>query len=150
MNLVSIEPPAARVALTRELLKLLDAALGIVSAGYGLQAIADQLIETLAESFGFLSRASYELLIDREGDVHGHCICGHVLCVIPLPESPPESLYGRQFPAAGTSPYFSSHFNSSRTLILPCQGFFDSEWPSPGKISNWLGMPSEDRACSSR
>jgi len=70
MNLVSIEPPAARVALTRELLKLLNAALGIVSAGYRLQIIADQLIETLAESLGFLSRASYELLVDREGDVH--------------------------------------------------------------------------------
>ncbi len=70
MNLVSIEPPAARVALTRELLKLLNAALGIVSAGYGLQVIADQLIETLAEGLGFLSRASYELLIDREGDIH--------------------------------------------------------------------------------
>ena len=68
MNLVPIEPPAARVALTRELLKLFNAALGIVSAGYRLQVIANQLIETLAESLGFLSRASYELLIDREGD----------------------------------------------------------------------------------
>lgn len=28
-------------------------------------------------------------------------------------------------------PYFSSHFSSSRTLILPCQGFLSSEWPSP-------------------
>jgi hypothetical protein len=42
---------------------------GIVSAGQCLQVIADQLIETLAESLGILSRASHELLIDREGDV---------------------------------------------------------------------------------
>jgi len=91
MNLVSIEPPAARVALTRELLKLLNAALGIVSASDRLQVIADQLIETLAESFGFLSRASYELLIDREGDIHEHSICGHVLCVKSPRNSLPES-----------------------------------------------------------
>jgi hypothetical protein len=45
------------------------------------------LIETLAESLGFLSRAGYELLIDREGDVHRHSTCGHVLCVNPLSES---------------------------------------------------------------
>src|SRR5208337_1926195 len=25
-----------------------------------------------------------------------------------------------------TPPYFASHFNSSRTLIFPCQGFFAS------------------------
>ena len=43
----------------------------------------------------------------------------------------------------GMPPYFCSHFNSSRTLILPCQGFFARLWPSPGKISNAFGMPSE-------
>jgi len=51
---------------------------------------------------------------------------------------------------AGTPPYFCSHFNSSRTLILPCQGFLAKEWPSPGKISSLFGMPSEYSACSSR
>jgi len=40
-------------------------------------------------------------------------------------------------------PYFSSHFNSSLTLILPCQGFLPSPWPSPGKIRSLLGTPSE-------
>jgi hypothetical protein len=44
---------------------------------------------------------------------------------------------------AGTPPYFCSHFNSSRTLIFPCQGFLPRPWPSPGKISNLFGMPSE-------
>ncbi len=78
MKLVAMEPPDARVALTRELPKLLNAALGIVSTGYRFEVIADQLIETLVESLGFLSRASYEVLIDREGDLHGHTICGHV------------------------------------------------------------------------
>src|ERR1700686_4074862 len=43
----------------------------------------------------------------------------------------------------GTPPYFCSHFNSSRTLILPCQGFFESEWPSPGKTRRLFGTPNE-------
>src|ERR1035437_9854628 len=44
---------------------------------------------------------------------------------------------------AGTPPYFCSHFNSSRTLILPCQGFLLRLWPSPGNTSSLFGMPSE-------
>src|SRR5581483_6098570 len=44
---------------------------------------------------------------------------------------------------AGAGSYFFSHFNSSRTFIFPCHGFFESEWPSPGKINSVLGMPSE-------
>ena len=44
---------------------------------------------------------------------------------------------------AGMPPYFCSQFNSSRTLILPCQGFLLRLWPSPGKTSRALGMPSE-------
>src|ERR1700751_5599142 len=47
-------------------------------------------------------------------------------------------------------PYFCSHFNSSRTLIFPFHGFLSSGCPSPGKISNVLGMPRECRAWSSR
>jgi hypothetical protein len=43
----------------------------------------------------------------------------------------------------GTPPYFCSHFSSSRTFIFPCQGFLARLWPSPGKISSLLGMPSE-------
>ncbi len=44
-------------------------------------------------------------------------------------------------------PYRSSHFSSSRTLILPCQGFLLSSCPSPGKTSSRVGMP---RVCSAR
>ena len=33
---------------------------------------------------------------------------------------------------AVTPPYFWSHFNSSLTLILPCQGFLSRLWPSRG------------------
>jgi len=51
---------------------------------------------------------------------------------------------------AGQSQYFSSQLSSSRTLILPCQGFWSSEWPSSGKTSSELGMPSVCSACSSR
>src|ERR1039457_276702 len=49
-----------------------------------------------------------------------------------------------------TPPYFDNHFSSSRTLILPCQGFFASSCPSPGKISNSPGTFSSCRARSSR
>ncbi len=81
MNLVSIEAPTAGVALAGKPFEFLDAALGIVSASNRLQVVADQLIEALAESFGFLSGASYKLIIDGKGDVHLHSICGHWLCV---------------------------------------------------------------------
>jgi hypothetical protein len=64
MNLVPIEAPASRVALTRESPEFLDAALGIVSARERLQIVPNQLIQTLAEGFRFLSGAGYELLID--------------------------------------------------------------------------------------
>ena len=43
----------------------------------------------------------------------------------------------------GTLPYFCSQISSSRTFILPCQGFLLRLWPSPGKISRAFGMPSE-------
>jgi len=52
--------------------------------------------------------------------------------------------------SVGTPPYFSSHFNSSRTLIFPCQGFLPRPWPSPGKINSLFGTPSEYSACSRR
>jgi hypothetical protein len=54
------------------------------------------------------------------------------------------------YSAVPAPPYFCSHFNSSRTLIFPCHGFLSSGCPSPGKISNVLGMPRECRAWSSR
>src|SRR6266567_6555342 len=45
-------------------------------------------------------------------------------------------------PAGGHFPaYFSIHFNSSRTLILPCQGCFESPCSSPCKTSRVVGMP---------
>ena len=64
------------------------------------------------------------------------------------PYGPPNSAQHDSLPGlnqlpAGMPPYFWSHFSSSRTLILPCQGFLSRLWPSPGRISSWLGMPSE-------
>src|SRR5215469_10262052 len=50
----------------------------------------------------------------------------------------------------GQAQYFSIQSASSRTLILPCQGFCSSEWPSPGKSSSELGTPRTCSACSSR
>jgi len=70
MNLVSIEAPTARVALTRETSELLDAALGIVSPSDGLQVIADQLIQALAQGLRFFSSPSDKLLVDGEGYIH--------------------------------------------------------------------------------
>ncbi len=81
MNLVPIEAPAARMALTRKLLELLNAAFGIVSARNCLQIVADQLIKALAESFCLFSGASYDLIVNREGDIHLHSIRVHILCV---------------------------------------------------------------------
>jgi hypothetical protein len=44
VNLITVEAPAARVALTRKLLEFLDAALGIVPASDCLQVVADELV----------------------------------------------------------------------------------------------------------
>jgi hypothetical protein len=73
MNFVAIKAPAAGVALTGEALELCDAALGVVSAGDGLQVVADQLVEAFAEGFRLLAGAGDELVIEGESDVHG-CI----------------------------------------------------------------------------
>jgi len=98
--------------LTRELLKLLNAALGIVSAGYHLQVIADQLIETLAEGLGFLSRASYELLIDREGDMWTRIMCQHPNLVV-------SSVPCCRYVSILLEPLqFLSHFNLAMPRVL--------------------------------
>jgi hypothetical protein len=81
MNLVSVEAPAARVALARKPLELLDTSFGIVAARQRLQIVPNQLIEALAEDFRLPSGTSYELLVDGEGDIHLHSIRGHWLCV---------------------------------------------------------------------
>ncbi len=81
MNLVAIEAPAAGVALSGEALELLNAPLGVVSASYGLQVVADHLVEALAQSFRLLAGSGDQLLVDGEGDVHSHSIRVHMLCV---------------------------------------------------------------------
>jgi hypothetical protein len=83
VNLLTIEAPSLQIASSREPLELFDATLRIVSAGHRLQVVANELIETLPESFGPLSRTSNELLTDGKSYVHCHSICGHVLCVRP-------------------------------------------------------------------
>jgi hypothetical protein len=64
MNLVSIEAPATRVTRAGEAIELLDASFGIVAASEFLEIVADQLIETLAQSVSFLSGAFDDLFID--------------------------------------------------------------------------------------
>src|SRR3982074_1982826 len=73
MNLVAIEVPAAGGAASREALEFFDAALGVISAGDGLQVVADELVQAFAEGFGFLAGAGDELVVNGEGDVH-RCI----------------------------------------------------------------------------
>jgi hypothetical protein len=70
MNFFAIEAPATGIAFAGEAIELLDAALGVVSAGEGLEIVADELVEALAESFRLLAGASDELFVDGEGDVH--------------------------------------------------------------------------------
>ena len=81
MNLVAVEAPAVRMALTRETLELLNATFGIITACHRLQVVTDELIEALPERFRLLAGTGHELVIDGEGDVHKHSICGHGLCV---------------------------------------------------------------------
>src|SRR4029077_396127 len=85
MNLVPVELPAAGVALTGKALELFDATLGVVSAGDGLQVVADELVQAFAKRLRFFARAGNELVIERESDIHfcrsRHSICGHGLCV---------------------------------------------------------------------
>ena len=81
MNLVSIEAPALRVALTRNPLEFFDAALRIAAASQRLQVVADQLIQTLPEGLRRLSGAGDKLLVDRKGDVHTtQYTWTHVMC----------------------------------------------------------------------
>src|SRR5690348_1577447 len=59
--------------------------------------------------------------------------------------------YQRPTPVAAAPPaYFCSHFSSSSTLILPCQGLLPRPWPSPGNRSKVQGTPRDLSACSSR
>ena len=53
MDLVPVEPPALRMALPREALKLLDAPLGIVPACKVLLITANKLVQALAERLRF-------------------------------------------------------------------------------------------------
>lgn len=87
MDFVAIEAPAAGVALTGELPELVDRALGVVGTGKGLQMFADDLIQTLAEDVGSFAGTRDDLLVDREGDVHGlpefmvaQAMCAQVMC----------------------------------------------------------------------
>lgn len=81
MDLVAIEAPATRVTLTREAPELLDALLRIVASGHGLQIVADQLIETLAQGLGLLASAVNQLFVEGQRHVHKHIICVHVIRV---------------------------------------------------------------------
>lgn len=81
MDFFAVEAPAAGVAASGKALEFFDAALGIISAGDSLQVVADHLIEALAQRLGLLAGAGHELIIEGQGDVHLHSICGHGLCV---------------------------------------------------------------------
>src|ERR1019366_5439184 len=81
MNLVPVEAPSAREALTRETIELRNASLGIVPARDRLQVGPNHLINTLPQRFGFLPGESHELVFDGQSDIHEHIICAHILCV---------------------------------------------------------------------
>jgi len=70
MNLVAIEAPTARVALTGKLLKLLDAAFGVIAGGDRLQVVPDQLVEALSKGLRPFARAGYELVVNGQSDIH--------------------------------------------------------------------------------
>src|SRR3982074_3126345 len=74
MNFVAIEVPAAGVAASGEALELFDAALGVVSAGNGLQVVAAELVQAFAKRFRFPAGAGDELVVEREGDVHSYTV----------------------------------------------------------------------------
>ena len=64
MDLVAIEAPAAGVTSSGKTFKLLDAALGVVTASQFLQVVANQFVEALAQCFRFLAGAGNNLFID--------------------------------------------------------------------------------------
>lgn len=70
MDLVSVEPPAPRVALAGESPEFLDALFRIVGTGQLLQIVADQLIEAFAKGFGLFSGAGDGLLVNGKGYIH--------------------------------------------------------------------------------
>ncbi len=61
---MAIKTPAAGVAASGKALEFRDAALRVVSAGNGLQVVANQLIQAFPESLRFLSRPRDELIVD--------------------------------------------------------------------------------------
>jgi hypothetical protein len=81
VNFISIELPAVRVTFAGETLELGDASLGVVTASDGLKIVANELVKAFAEGFGSLAGSVHQLIVDGEGDVHRHSICGHGLCV---------------------------------------------------------------------
>jgi hypothetical protein len=81
MNFIAVEAPSPGVAGAREALEFFDTPFRIVSSGYGLQVVADELIEALAEGFGFLAGARHKFILNGERNVHQHSTCGHGLCV---------------------------------------------------------------------
>jgi hypothetical protein len=70
MNFISIKFPPVGVSAARQALKLLNAALSIVSPSQLLQVIADQLVETFAQRLGALSGSLDGLLIYGESYIH--------------------------------------------------------------------------------
>jgi hypothetical protein len=81
MDLLTIKPPAPRIALARQTLKLRDAALRIIPARQLLQVVANRLIQALPHGFRLLAGTGDELLINGKGDIHYHSLRVHVFRV---------------------------------------------------------------------
>ena len=58
------------MSVAGEATEFIDTLLGVVASSQGLQVIADQLVETLAEGVGSFASLGDELLIDGESEVH--------------------------------------------------------------------------------
>src|SRR6266850_6391867 len=81
MDLVPIKAPATRVALPRKAAEFVNTLFWIVAARQLLQVVANQLIQAFPERLRPLASPRGELFVDREGNIHLHSICAHVLCV---------------------------------------------------------------------
>lgn len=82
MNFIAVETPAARVPLTGEPPKFLDASVRIVAARQCLQIISNQLIQALSDRLRFLAGTSQDLLVYRKSYIHSlHSLCVHMYCV---------------------------------------------------------------------
>jgi predicted nucleic acid-binding protein len=57
---------------------ILQDVFGVISAGYCLQVVADQLVQAFAQGFRLLTGARHQLLVNGESYIHSHIIRAHI------------------------------------------------------------------------